>query len=96
MTQWLTLGEATSVGIPFEAMRTHTLELARQVSAKGSVSTRLVGRALVNVCNQMVGQRSVNEFTDYANSRGSKRKFREDQFYRPFFIWPRIDNSCQE
>lgn len=43
------LGEATSVGIPFEAMRTHTLELARQVSAKGSVSTRLVGRALVNV-----------------------------------------------
>lgn len=42
-------GEASSVGIPFEAMRTHALELARQVSAEGSVSTRLVGRALVNV-----------------------------------------------
>lgn len=80
MTRWLTLGEASSVGIPFESMRTHALELARQVSAEGSMSTRLVGRALVNVCNQMVGQRSVNEFTDYANLQGQKENLEKIDF----------------
>lgn len=49
MDDLLFFRKASSVGIPLEAVWAHTLELPRQVSAEGSVSTGLVGRALVNV-----------------------------------------------